>query len=660
MPFRPHILAGLATLLLALFLRLPQLGAILTVDEPQWIFRAQSFYTALRRGDLGGTFQGTHPGVVPILLIGAGIRAQELLTGTTLESPRVGTFRIAGKLPMVLAVSVGIGVATTWAVLLWGMRAGILGGALLALDPFFVGHGRLAHVDALLAILMLLSMLALLLYVRQREWRLLLLSGVLGGLALLTKLPALLLLPSSVAILLLFSKPAKDRLRESGAWIAAAAITFFLLWPSMWGHVFPNVGYFVRDAYTVSTIPHSGHEEETVAQSPTFYLRALLNRTTPLILLLGSGGLLLLLRSPTLEARRQGTALLIMFLGFFLLLNLVEKRGDRYLLPALLILDLAGGIGLAQLFRHPRLGPALVALGLGALLVINLTLQPYALAYSSPFGGREELTQAGWGEGLEEAARILNEHPLAPELHVATWYPEVFREFFRGISMTLSSRDDPRVDYVVLYRNMYGRSPEHRASAVVAEFRNQEPVAVIRVLGVEMAWIYARDSVDRFPKHVGEIVRPGSAERGTGNAPTAQEVGQRFTAEQDGLTGVRLLFATFSSRKNRGEVLLHVRENPAGADLRTVRIDISSLEDNGWRTIRFEPLPNSRGKTYSVTLTSPTGEPGNAVTVRYQPKDILPGNLIVLRQPLREGERRTAFALEGDLAYAPEYADASR
>lgn len=642
------VTAGIA--LLALLIRLPGLGAILTADESQWVFRSQSFFTALATGDPGGTFQGTHPGVVPMLLIGSGIELRERLTGEQLESPTVGSFRTAAKLPIAVAVSLGIGAAAFLAARLWGVRNGLGVGTLLALNPFFVGHSQLAHVDALLAILMLLSVLAILWYVRSGARRILVLSGFLGGLALLTKLPAVLLIPLTAGGLLLFPYSHIRWFRDVAIWVGAATATFLLLWPSMWLNIFPNARYAVRDVQSAVTASHFGESADVITRDARFYLRALLARTTPVIFPLAAAGALAFLR--TAERRREAAVLLFFLGGFFLLVNLAEKHADRYLLPALLVLDVLAGVSLSDLVRRGRLGSVLAVLTIGGLAILTLHLRPYALAYVSPFSPQEEPTQAGWGEGLERAAALLNAHPLASELQVSSWYPAVFREFFRGTTMSVSSRDDPRVDYVVTYRNMRGRPPDAIPTAVLAEFAQRTPAAVIRVAGVEMAWVYAKDSVDRFPKHVGEIVRAGAPEHGTGNAPTTIEVGQTVTAEKDEFSGVRLVFATFSSRKNTGELLLHVRETPDGTDLRTVRVDISQLEDNGWKEVGFDPLRDSKGKQYYIALTSPTGEPGNAVTVRYQPKDILPGHLMILHQPLRLGEQRKTFSRKGDLAYS--------
>ena len=60
--------------------------------------------------------------------------------------------------------------------------AGLLGGALVALDPYTIGMTRLLHVDALLTPLLLVALLAgLVFWLGRGGWPFLVLSAVAGG-----------------------------------------------------------------------------------------------------------------------------------------------------------------------------------------------------------------------------------------------------------------------------------------------------------------------------------------------------------------------------------------------------------------------------------------------------------------------------------------------
>ena len=76
-----------------------------------------------------------------------------------------------------------------------GWALALTAGGLLTLSPYFLAMSQVYHVDGLLTALMLLSTLLMLVYIQGKQKRYLILSGLTGGLGLLTKTPALFLLP---------------------------------------------------------------------------------------------------------------------------------------------------------------------------------------------------------------------------------------------------------------------------------------------------------------------------------------------------------------------------------------------------------------------------------------------------------------------------------
>jgi hypothetical protein len=202
-------------------------------------------------------------------------------------------------------------------------------------------------------------------------------------------------------------------------------------------------------------------------------------------------------------------------------------------------------------------------------------------------------------------------------MYIASWYPSVIQTYFVGKTMSLSSRDDYRVQYLVLYRNMGGRGPDTQASAVLAEMRNRTPVHTVYIQNVPYVWIYATRSVGSFPRTVGEIQGPIT-------------VGQTVVPNGNDWSWIDIGFATYSSRSNTEDVILHVRRSPeATNDIRTVVINASAIVDNEWQRFAFEPIPETSGQQFYVLIDSPTSVPGNAITVRYIDADILPGNLYI-------------------------------
>lgn len=93
-------------------------------------------------------------------------------------------------------------------------------------------------------------------------------------------------------------------------------------------------------------------------------------------------------------------------------------------------------------------------------------------------------------------------------------------------------------------------------------------------------------------------------------------VGQTFKSEQANLSGVAIMFATYSNRLNTAPIEFHLRQSyDDPRDLRVARVEPKQLGDNQLYRFTFEAIPESKGKTFFFFIVSPEGVPGNAVTV---------------------------------------------
>lgn len=605
--------------ILSLLVRLPGLGVFMTADEPNWMIRSADFYhQVFRHHHPLGTFMTTHPGATAMWLIGIGEFVQEARLGVDVDTSNLRAFRLAATLPIALATAALVSVVTWLAIRLLGFWPGLLGGVLLAVDPYLTGMSQVAHLDAVLALCMVGSVVSGLLYLKRSATGYVVLAGMLAGLAMGTKLlPALWLFAFWAGLLLWrWRWQWREIVRSFFFFGGIAVLTFYVMWPALWFGTDLDRS-FKHDVATVVTDEHVVLEESDEPITPvTFYGRAVLGRTTPLVLFTAVGVLTITIFFVARYRRMPAVLALGLYaLGFLVLMTIVAKKADRYALPALAVLPLLAGWGLAVALSRLRERWRLVVVTLGsAAVVLQLWLwMPYALAYNNPLFDVRPWPQQGWGEGLEAAATWFNAHPLGDRLTIASWYPAVTGTYFKGKTMSLSSRHDPRVGFVVLYRNMDGRARDTIASDVLDEFKNREPVYVVDIMGKPYVWIYETLGTHYFTKRAHEII-------GT------DEVGQIIPAAPAAWDHIELGMANYSGRVNTHEVILTIREQPDGLVVRQVATNARNIEDS-WQRFRFEPIPDSAGKSYFVSLTSPTSVPGNAVTVRYIDKDILPGDM---------------------------------
>jgi hypothetical protein len=131
------------------------------------------------------------------------------------------------------------------------------------------------------------------------------------------------------------------------------------------------------------------------------------------------------------------------------------------------------------------------------------------------------------------------------------------------------------------------------------------------------------------------------------------KVGQSFVASQPGLCRVALLLAR-KGRTNRSPVLFHLREGAkATADLATVTINASHLEDVTttvrrpyvYQSFSFSPIPDSAVKTFYFWVESPQSPADDPLLVRYQTEDTYPEGALSTDGP----------AIDGDLAFRAYY-----
>jgi 4-amino-4-deoxy-L-arabinose transferase-like glycosyltransferase len=463
-----------------------------------------------------------------------------------------------GRVFMVLTV-VGSLVISFWlSTRLIGLWPAVIGYLLIAFDPFFLGLTRILHLDGLMSSLMLLSILAFLNYLQtylhngndRKRWIYILISGVAAGLSWLTKSPALFLVPFIGLVDLVFlvfqwyqrRKISRTDFWEltlaSIVWVVIGCSVFILLFPAMW--VIPL--QILKRIFAEATISASGGHTTTVffdgrliSGDPAipnypqkykdhyyyplsylghrFYPLVYLWRTTPVILV----GVVLLMFYLFIKRKSSGAsnliwnvAVLVIFVGIFtLFMDMGAKKFDRYLLPIFPPLDLLAGLGLAMtvswVWRKVEYQPfrILIPLCLGGIIlwqVIGSYITfPYYLSYYNPLAGGGEkapdVMMVGWGEGLDQAARLLNNTSGSNELKVLSYYPDgCFSYFFDGETVHAAAEWDETserlamVDFVVTYIHQWQRQLPF--SEMLDYFQEQTPWAVITINGIEYAQIY--------------------------------------------------------------------------------------------------------------------------------------------------------------------------
>ncbi len=519
--------------------RLLNLDVFLTPDEPLMLNHAREFMAGLTGGDFSRTLGIGWPGVTV-----AGWSAPVV----GLASTELGAY-VAGR--MVTAAITGLLLLMIYrlARLLLGRGPALIGVGLLALDPYSLAYSRLLHIAAPLALFMTLAGLAFLLWLRDTDRRWLLLTGLFTGLALLTKSTALLLGPMlGVAMLSwgIFTGQGYHRawwLRKIANLLIIAIVAvavFFVFWPAMWTNPAQTISHTFQRLFTdqqagTGNLGLFWFGRFVEDPGPLFYPVAFLLKSTPWLL----AGLLLSLiqtftdtlqpttqnhqspitnhQSPIPQSKIQNPKSKIVPLWFFaltylIIMTIASKKSIRYMLPAFPTFYLLAGLAFHQTAKTlrswkpgiflpftpaplPPCTPALVSkmtlpITL-ALIIFTYLYHPYYFTYYNPLllGWRwaPQTLLVGWGEGLDGAARYLNNQP---ERSVSAWYEHLFSVLYDGETQPVVPQENLiTANRTVLYINQAQR--DIPSPNIIHYFRaRRQPEHTVRLSGIDYAWVY--------------------------------------------------------------------------------------------------------------------------------------------------------------------------
>lgn len=501
-----------------------------------WYDRSVRFWDALLTGDFGDTYQRHHPGVTTMWIAGLGLRLYMATHGWSSDAlleppsgvygPQTGPAQ-AGTAALGLTIALCIVLAYVLLVRMTRWSVAFCAGCLLALDPFYITHSKMIHVDGLLASFMLVSALLLLAYVRRRRWSYLLGSGIFAGLTFLTKSPGSFLVPYAVVVLALNPVVARDSawdLSGSGVWRKrlwrigrdliiwgfTALCIFFLLWPAMWSEPWDTVSKIVANVEHHVETPHPGVNffagRVTDHLGLLYYVASLAWKTTFVTLpAICVAIVFLTLQRSESKSRFLAWSMLAYAVGFLFLMTLGAKKWSRYILPTFVGLDVVAAWGLVQAastlgrgrwLREWRWVPTtVVAVALAGQAVSVLRHHPYyGTHHNLLLGGsrvaRRVLHLGDQGEGLDLAARFLSERPGAERLTAGVQDTEnlMFRSNFVG---RVEPVGHPDVDYNVFSVHYTQRDEAVYRWAELQETYDQadELVWSVSFDGVPYVWV---------------------------------------------------------------------------------------------------------------------------------------------------------------------------
>jgi len=471
-----------------------------------------AFISALEGEDLMATQLTSHPGQT---LLWLGAAAKTLLGLTEQHFPYTPesfpAVHRAQVFPIALVTSLAVAFVYLLLLKLTKPTTALLGGLLLALDPFFIANSRVFQLDALLASFMMLSALPLLVYFKDRRWGFLALSAICGALAILTKLTAVFLVPYLFLTLFVDWVITRNKLRHYflavGIWLLTFALIFTTVYPAMWASpvlALKNIKWLLGQQALLSPHPRTSFFLGRVVSEPgvLYYPVVLALRSTPITLILGILGVFLGIGRLLKKKLSLAPHLLLFVLFFLLAITIASKKGNRYALPAVLGLDVLAAYGLvwASAWFSGKFASKVSGFRVWIIpcvlftiyFLLFLPLNSHYLSFYNPlFGGARVARKTivlGWGEGFYEVAEYLNQKPNAEKLKVLSFFEGSLAPLFKGRVFKFGQVGDSGVDYLVFYVSQVQRGID--AEIVGKYFSSEEPEYVVELNGVDYAWIF--------------------------------------------------------------------------------------------------------------------------------------------------------------------------
>ena len=517
-----------ALIILFLAPRIPKIDSFVTLDEPSWLSQGANFYYALGQREFQNTVYEYQPAVTTMWIISAAMLiyfpeyrgfGQGYLS---YEKGHLDPFMYEhGVDPLaLLAYSrlIQVFVLLFLFLLLYHLfqrfipkHSAAFVVLFAAFDPFHLGLTRLLTHEAMVSLFVLVSLMALAVYlVQDRKFIYLLISGAAAGFAQLSKSSAIAML-GAVGVLLLmqvfqergegwgraFLKNTKVFL----LWLVFLVVTYFIFWPGMWvapgkmlyevygnafSYAFQGARLTVTEDLNISRFNLNNIVEIWDMTSVLLY------RTTPFTWL----GVLMGFALPFIRNRelvRQNRVLFSLLLtnamAFILLIGLAQGRNSpHYILASYISFNLLAGLGwyyfLKWAFsRFSARQTQLQFAGLTAILLLQgwsaFSKFPYYFTYQNPAyietGVGRDYPQFPYGEGLDLAAQYLAGLPGAKDSTVLSYYGRgCFSYYYPGETVSFRPywvdgahavdllNAIQSADYLIVYNANQGQAEKYR------------------------------------------------------------------------------------------------------------------------------------------------------------------------------------------------------
>ena len=435
-----------------------------------WIQRAYKFFYLIKTHNFDQTYLFYHPGVTLMWLVGPVIYYFPKYTlyfyNQVIDPYNSIVFYQFNKLaliPIVSTILVTIFINLFLIKRLFSKNIALIFLILVIAEPFFIGNSRSIHVDALQTVFIFSTFLASLYYLKTNNKLYLIISGLFLGLAMLTKITTIIVIPYLGLIYLtnyfLLKESYKSILKTIYNFlplILISSATIFLLWPVMWYHPLQTLQKIYQDGIAESGFEHNlGYNYIYFANIPNnsiitkliHYPVQFLFRTNGFLIVLLFTSLTYLLKVKNKFFIKNNKLLIVTLLFplyYLALMSVSNKMIFRYLLIIYPFFHLFLSLCVNKLLKT-KLKPVIIGLLLFAvidsLLSSTNSLTYYNTLLGEINGSKHTIYTDQAGAGLYNIAKDLNQIKGIKNKSVAVYDNNSFSAFFAGDTLKLKNHN---------------------------------------------------------------------------------------------------------------------------------------------------------------------------------------------------------------------------
>ena len=464
------------------------------IDTMYWYPRIEKFPSKFLQFDFKGTYLHYHPGTTLLWLSGFFklffVKVFEFIYNynPTYMPHHFTKIQFVVTFPLIAVISV-LGVYNFYILKnLKNITFAIIFSILLSLEPFFLGVSKYFHVTALSTLFGLSAFLSIIYFTKIQKSKYLYVSGILSGLAVSTKISAIILQPIILIyffyLLLLnynFSKSLFSNFYKSFKHLITQflilILTFFVVNPFMW--VAPVWG--LRKIYfdgVVGTGFSGSHPKVLFTNIPhLYYLETAFLRVTPLVFLAFLFTTVYFFLNIKKHYKNNFlVSIVIYFLFYYLLLSIPLKLKDRYLFELIPPLVLVATYGISIVYQKLRTKLKIIFIILYVIYIafITYTYFPvYSFYHTELIGGVGGLYSMGFiptnrGEWYAQAAFYLNKKDTLPEEKIVLMggsggLIKTFSQFYYGTTYAelgaIPDKSGLKINYIVTRKKHIGYVP---------------------------------------------------------------------------------------------------------------------------------------------------------------------------------------------------------